>query len=69
MAKYRVLTKSYINSSLVEAGAIVEYDGRPGSNLELVEAAEPKAEAKADTKGKAKGKAPVAPDDTAADLV
>jgi len=69
MAKYRVLTKSYINSTIVEAGAIVEYDGKPGSNLELVEAAEPKAEVKADAKGKVKGKAPVAPDDAAADLV
>jgi hypothetical protein len=69
MAKYRVLTKSYINSTIVEAGAIVEYDGKPGSNLELVEAAELKAEVKADAKGKVKGKAPVAPDDAAADLV
>jgi hypothetical protein len=69
MAKYRVLTKSYINSTIVEAGAIVEYDGKPGSNLELVEAAEPKAEVKADAKGKVKGKAPAAPDDAAADLV
>ena len=69
MAKYRVLTKSYINSTIVEAGAIVEYDGKPGSNLELVEAAEPKAEVKTDAKGKVKGKAPVAPDDAAADLV
>jgi hypothetical protein len=69
MAKYRVLTKSYINSTIVEAGAIVEYDGKPGSNLELVEAAELKAEVKADAKGKVKGKAPAAPDDAAADLV
>jgi hypothetical protein len=47
MAKYRVLTKSYINSSIVEAGAIVEYEGKAGSNLELVEP-EGKGKAKAD---------------------
>ena len=34
--KYKVLTKSFINGSIVEEGEIVEYDGRPGSNLEPV---------------------------------
>lgn len=70
MAKYRVLAKSYINNTIAEVGTIVEYDGKPSSNLELVDASEPKAEAK----GKGKSKAPVAPDasdagSTADDLV
>ena len=34
MAKYRVLTKSFINNALVEEGAVVEYDGAPSDNLE-----------------------------------
>lgn len=36
MAQYKVLEKSFIGNSLVEAGAIVEYDGEPGPNLEAV---------------------------------
>lgn len=40
MAKYMVLEKSYINFELVEEGAIIEFDGEPGANLELVD--EPK---------------------------
>lgn len=34
MAKYRVLTKSFIGNSLVEEGAVVDYDGAPSNNLE-----------------------------------
>lgn len=34
MAKYRVLTKSFIGNTLVEEGAVVDYDGEPGPNLE-----------------------------------
>ncbi|MEN9709576.1 hypothetical protein [Caudoviricetes sp.] len=34
MAKYRVKERSFINNSIVEEGEIVEYSGRPGSNLE-----------------------------------
>lgn len=60
MAKYRVLVRSYINNAIREEGDVVEYDGRPGSNLELIEV--PK-EAKAH-----KAKAPQ-PADGAADLV
>jgi hypothetical protein len=56
MAKYRVLTKSYINSSIVEAGAIVEYEGKPGSNLEPIEP-EGKGKAKAEAKESAKAEA------------
>lgn len=36
MAKYRTLSKSFINNTIVEEGEIVEYDGKPGSNLELI---------------------------------
>ena len=34
MAKYRVLTKSFVNNALVEEGDIIEYDGVPHDNLE-----------------------------------
>lgn len=61
MAKYRVLEKSFIGNTIVEAGEVVEYDGRPGSNLELIE------DAPAKPKGKAKAAAPV--EDDAQDLV
>lgn len=45
MAQYRVLVKSFINEAIREEGDIVEYAGKPGSNLELVEEeeAQPKA--------------------------
>jgi hypothetical protein len=36
MAQYRVLQKSFINNALREEGEIVEYDGDPSDNLELV---------------------------------
>lgn len=36
MARYRVLEKSFINNSVVDAGTEVEYDGEPGFNLELI---------------------------------
>lgn len=39
MAKYRVLSKSFINNAIAEEGDVVEYDGKPGSNLELIEEA------------------------------
>lgn len=49
MAKqYKVLAQSFINNTLVEAGAIVEFDGEAGENLE---------EVKAPAKGKGKGDA------------
>ena len=35
--KYLVLVKSYINNAIREEGDIVEYDTKPGSNLQLVE--------------------------------
>lgn len=38
MAKVRVLVRSYINNAIREEGEIVdEYNGKIGSNLELVE--------------------------------
>ena len=49
MPRYRVLVKSYINNTIIdpetmsEAECIVEYDGKPGTNLELVEGSAPKA--------------------------
>ncbi|GAN88048.1 hypothetical protein LU298_11455 [Komagataeibacter intermedius] len=39
MAKYKVLTKSYIGGKVEEPGAIIQYDGNPGSNLEPLDAA------------------------------
>ena len=45
MAKCRVLVKSFINNAIREEGEIVEYEGKLGENLELVEEedAQPKA--------------------------
>jgi hypothetical protein len=36
MAKYRVLEKSFINNILVNTGDVVEVEGEPSGNLELV---------------------------------
>lgn len=44
MAKYRVLVKSFINDAIREEGDIVEYDGKPGSNLELIKEQKAKQE-------------------------
>ena len=41
MAKYKVLELSFINNAIVDAGAVIEYDGEPGPNLELIEEAKP----------------------------
>jgi len=43
MAKYHVLVKSFINNTIAEAGDVVEYNGKPGSNLELVAEKKPEA--------------------------
>lgn len=43
MAKYRVLEKSFIGNSLVEAGAEIEYEGLPSANLEPLDKAADKA--------------------------
>jgi hypothetical protein len=50
MAQYRVLSKSFINNRIVEEGETVEFDGKAGSNLELI---------KAGKKGEKHGVAPV----------
>lgn len=34
--QYRVLQKSFIGNRIVEEGEVIEYDGEPSSNLELV---------------------------------
>lgn len=36
MPRYRVLTKSFINNTIHEEGAVIDYDGKPGSNLKPV---------------------------------
>lgn len=42
MARYRIPERSYINSSIVEAGEIIEYNGDfPGSEWELIEVPKP----------------------------
>jgi len=61
MAQYKVLAKSFINNAIREEGEIVEYDGRPGSNLELIESDRPVAKAK----GKKGGDAPFEPQEQA----
>jgi hypothetical protein len=38
MPKYRVLAPSFINNSLAKEGDVVDYDGKPGSNLEALDA-------------------------------
>jgi hypothetical protein len=42
MAQYRLLAKHFINNSVQEEGAIVEFDGKPGIYMELVEEEKPK---------------------------
>ena len=37
MAKYRVKTKSFIGNTVVEEGAVVDYEGLPGDNLEAID--------------------------------
>lgn len=48
MPKYRVLMKSFINNTIYEEDSVVEYDGDPSDNLELIEdeAPSPKARGK-----------------------
>lgn len=47
MAQYRVLQRSFVNNALLEEGAIVEYDGEPSDNLELIKASKKSAKAEA----------------------
>lgn len=46
MPRYKVLEKSFINDSIAEEGDIIEFNGKPSSNLELIEEAKGKAPAK-----------------------
>lgn len=36
MARYRVMQASFINGSYVEPGTVIEYDGIPGNNLDVI---------------------------------
>lgn len=47
MARYKLLAKHFINNTVMDEGEIVEYDGKPGRMMELVDE---------EPKGKAKGK-------------
>lgn len=70
--KYRVLVKSFINNAIVEAGELVDYDGKPGSNLELIEGPTQEVRPEVKSKGKTKGAASAAAEagtDAGADLV
>ncbi|WP_288080815.1 hypothetical protein [Pseudomonas sp.] len=51
MPLVKVLTKSFIGNSIREEGEVIEYEGKLGSNLELVKPA---------SKAKAKGEKPEA---------
>lgn len=37
MAQYKVLELSFIDNKIVQEGAVIEYDGEAGPNLELVD--------------------------------
>ena len=52
MPQYRLLAKSFINNTIVEEGDVIEFNGKAGSNLELIEDDKPAAK-----KGKGKGAA------------
>jgi hypothetical protein len=50
MPKYLVLTKSFINNTIANEGDVVEYEGKAGSNLELIKEEKPKGkQAEAET--------------------
>ena len=58
MPKYYALAKSFINNTIVEVGDVIDYDGKPGSNLELVPEVKPAVpEAKPSAPKKGAGKA------------
>ena len=43
MARYKVLSPSFINNTLYEAGAETDYEGTPAGNLEPLDKAATKA--------------------------
>ena len=53
MPQYKLLARHFLNNTLYEEGAIVEFDGKAGSMMELIEDDKPAAA----PKGKGKGKA------------
>jgi hypothetical protein len=55
MPKYRVNTKSFIGNSVVDEGAVVEYDGMPGLNLDPMDDAAKDAFAQANATRDRKG--------------
>jgi hypothetical protein len=60
--KYRVLAKSFIGNGIREEGDIVEFDGKPGANLELIQEEKP-------SKGKGKQEAEKAVEEASGDAV
>ena len=50
MAQVRILTKSFVGNTIVEEGAVIEYDGEIGSNMELVEQPKQAKKSKAEAK-------------------
>ena len=47
MARYEVLEKSFLNNSIVDVGAEVDYDGEPSANLKPLDKAAKAAAKKA----------------------
>lgn len=45
MPQYRVLHTSFINNAIVQEGAVIDYDGEAGPNLELIKGKKGKATA------------------------
>jgi hypothetical protein len=37
MAKYRMLAKGYINNAIIQAGEVVEFDGKPGKGMVAID--------------------------------
>jgi len=55
MPQYKLLAKHFLNNTLYEEGEIVEFDGKAGSMMELIEDDKPASA----PKGKGKKAAPV----------
>lgn len=45
MPTYKVLAKSFIDNRIVEEGELIEYSGKAGTNLKLIEPATKKGSA------------------------
>jgi hypothetical protein len=57
MPQYRVLQRSFINNAILEEGAVIEFDGEPGPNLEPIKVDKAAKGAKGG-RGKAQGDEP-----------